>query len=296
LLIGVPMLDTLAVMYQRVREGRSPFAPDRTHLHHKLLTLGFTHAEAVSLLYVLQVALFLLAYFLRFESDALIVSAFLLFALTVLLLIQGAVKSGWRAHHSARRSALLSNLLRAKLHQWALAIMSVSLVAYAATVIAVSDRVGMDVGLLCLMILLMLMIANRSLKWLERVVLYVGVVLIVYLDQTAVAKPPLVMALSWTLLAISGAAALTRVLLSPARRFEVTSLDLLIVFIALVMPNLPGLVHLPEDLPGGIAKAVILLYVVEMLLAAEIKRPVPRALFALMLAAIALRALFAPAT
>ena len=76
-------------------------------------------------------------------------------------------------------------------------------------------------------------------------------------------------------------------------RFEVTSLDLLVVFIALVMPNLPGVVSLPEDLPAGIAKAVILLYVVEMLLAADINRPLPRAVLALMLAAIALRSLFA---
>jgi hypothetical protein len=70
---------------------------------------------------------------------------------------------------------------------------------------------------------------------------------------------------------------------------------LLVVFIALVMPNLPGLVPLPADLSIGVAKAVILLYVVEMLIVADIKRALPHTLFAVMLGAIALRAFFAAA-
>jgi UDP-GlcNAc:undecaprenyl-phosphate GlcNAc-1-phosphate transferase len=33
-LAAVPVLDTLVVMVRRIRRGRSPFSPDRTHLHH----------------------------------------------------------------------------------------------------------------------------------------------------------------------------------------------------------------------------------------------------------------------
>ena len=306
LLIGVPVLDTLAVMYQRLRQGRSPFSSDRNHLHHKLLTLGFAHAEAVSLIYLLQVTLFLMAYFLRFESDALVICAFALFAFALLLSLQRALRSGWRAHNATSPSAPLaifrkavSALPRERLPVWALRIMSASLVTYAASVIAVNNRVEQDIGLLCIatLIVLALMTAfgrDRSFKWLERAALYIGAVLIVYLDQTASVKPLLWPGFSWALLAIAGSAALLRFLLSHARRFEVTSLDLLVVFIALVMPNLPGLSQLPEALPAGIAKTVILLYVIEMLLTSDIKRPLPRTLFALMLAAIALRALLAP--
>ena len=81
--------------------------------------------------------------------------------------------------------------------------------------------------------------------------------------------------------------------LSPTRRFEVTALDILVVFIALVMPNLPGSVALPPNLPAGIAKAVILLYVVEMLLTVDLKRLVPRVFLMITLAVIAGRALLA---
>lgn len=39
-LIGLPLMDMSAVMYRRVKRGRSPFKPDRDHLHHICLGLG----------------------------------------------------------------------------------------------------------------------------------------------------------------------------------------------------------------------------------------------------------------
>jgi hypothetical protein len=70
-------------------------------------------------------------------------------------------------------------------------------------------------------------------------------------------------------------------------------LDLIVLFIALVLPNLPGSITLPADLPGGIAKAVILLYVVEMLMTIGFERLMPRVFLVATLAVIAGRALFA---
>ena len=43
LLLAIPILDTLSVMVQRIGEGRSPFSPDKNHIHHKLLALGLGH-------------------------------------------------------------------------------------------------------------------------------------------------------------------------------------------------------------------------------------------------------------
>jgi UDP-GlcNAc:undecaprenyl-phosphate GlcNAc-1-phosphate transferase len=36
---------------RRIRRGQSPFAPDKQHLHHRLLELGHSHRRAVLLLY-----------------------------------------------------------------------------------------------------------------------------------------------------------------------------------------------------------------------------------------------------
>ena len=56
LLVGLPLVDTLAVMCAAPDgAGRSPvFAADRRHLHHRLLALGFDHYEAVAAIYALQ--------------------------------------------------------------------------------------------------------------------------------------------------------------------------------------------------------------------------------------------------
>ena len=45
--VALPVMDTLAVMARRVRAGRSPFKPDRQHLHHLLLDAGSTPRQAL---------------------------------------------------------------------------------------------------------------------------------------------------------------------------------------------------------------------------------------------------------
>jgi UDP-GlcNAc:undecaprenyl-phosphate/decaprenyl-phosphate GlcNAc-1-phosphate transferase len=44
-IVIMPLLDTLRVFTIRIANGRSPFFPDRTHLHHLLLDRGFTHNQ-----------------------------------------------------------------------------------------------------------------------------------------------------------------------------------------------------------------------------------------------------------
>jgi UDP-GlcNAc:undecaprenyl-phosphate GlcNAc-1-phosphate transferase len=300
LLLGLPIMDTLTVMLTRIRAGRSPFSADSNHLHHRLLALGFAHREAVLLIYMMQVALVLLAYFLRFESDSDVFIAFCVFAVLVIGLLRRAAQVGWRLNQ-VRDGGRIRQYINgftptARIPALALGVMTTCLVIYASTVLASSRRVGVDLGLMCLGMLIVLLLlstwkAQRSLHWFERTATYISVVLLVYLDQTMPNKPLLLTTLSWTCVGITGAAALVRFWLSPTRRFELTTLDLIVLFIALVLPNLPGSITLPADLPGGIAKAVILLYVVEMLLTIDLERLMPRMFLAVTLAVIAGRAL-----
>ena len=37
MVVGLPILDTVAVMLMRVRDGQSPFHPDQRHIHHQFL-------------------------------------------------------------------------------------------------------------------------------------------------------------------------------------------------------------------------------------------------------------------
>ena len=46
----LPLLDLVLAVVRRMGKGQSPFAPDRLHLHHRLLDLGHSHARAVTVM------------------------------------------------------------------------------------------------------------------------------------------------------------------------------------------------------------------------------------------------------
>ena len=52
LVLAVPIIDTFWVIVRRLSSGRSPFTPDRGHIHHRLLDLGLSHRSTVLLIYV----------------------------------------------------------------------------------------------------------------------------------------------------------------------------------------------------------------------------------------------------
>lgn len=71
----VPLFDTLRVVGLRIINRRSPFSPDRNHIHHFLLDLGMNH-KMITLTCVTSNILFIaLAYFLRFAGTNLVVLA-----------------------------------------------------------------------------------------------------------------------------------------------------------------------------------------------------------------------------
>jgi UDP-GlcNAc:undecaprenyl-phosphate GlcNAc-1-phosphate transferase len=49
--LGLPIFDTLFSMLRRYLERRPMFAPDRGHVHHRLIDMGITHRRAVATLY-----------------------------------------------------------------------------------------------------------------------------------------------------------------------------------------------------------------------------------------------------
>jgi UDP-GlcNAc:undecaprenyl-phosphate GlcNAc-1-phosphate transferase len=49
--LAVPFVDLMLALIRRMSRGQSPFAPDKHHLHHRLLQFGHSHRRAVLLLY-----------------------------------------------------------------------------------------------------------------------------------------------------------------------------------------------------------------------------------------------------
>ena len=64
----VPLFDTLRVVSMRIIKRRSPFWPDRNHIHHFLLDIGFTHKTVTFTCVGANILLIMMAYFLRFSG------------------------------------------------------------------------------------------------------------------------------------------------------------------------------------------------------------------------------------
>ena len=70
----VPLLDTLRVFSVRIINGRSPFTPDRNHVHHLLLDRGLGHAAVTFTCVGINVGFILLAWFARSLGTTLVLS------------------------------------------------------------------------------------------------------------------------------------------------------------------------------------------------------------------------------
>ncbi len=62
-IFALPILDTAFAIFRRIFSGKSPFAADRGHIHHRLIDMGFTQKESVRILYALCAVFGLIAVF-----------------------------------------------------------------------------------------------------------------------------------------------------------------------------------------------------------------------------------------
>ncbi len=296
LLLAIPILDTLSVMVQRISEGRSPFSPDKNHIHHKLLALGLGHHEAVMVIYAMQGTLFIAAYLLRYESDLVILGFVSAFFVTAIAVLQLATRSAGRpvpvvASGGARtvqipvdrpQSALppatespLSRFVTVLqrpnlLPRFSYIAIALSLSAYAGIVVLETAEQTSDIRVLVLALFalttcLTLVLRARPLSIVEKGALYVTATVLVYLDALLLPPDHVTSILAWVAVSIAAAATAVRLRLRNDRRFQITPLDVIVLFMALVVPSLPGTFSLPHAGPWTIAKLLVLFYAIEVL-------------------------------
>lgn len=76
----LPLFDTLRVFILRVMEGKSPFNPDRKHIHHILIDLGLTHMQATGVLFLTNILFILLAIMLQNIGNLMLLITILILA------------------------------------------------------------------------------------------------------------------------------------------------------------------------------------------------------------------------
>ena len=88
LVLGVPIIDTFWIIVRRLANRRSPFTPDRGHVHHRLLDLGLSHTQTVLLIYAITGVLAVMSFFLSGAGQlyafigVVVASGLILFVLT----------------------------------------------------------------------------------------------------------------------------------------------------------------------------------------------------------------------
>jgi UDP-GlcNAc:undecaprenyl-phosphate GlcNAc-1-phosphate transferase len=79
-ILMIPLLDTLRVFGIRIANRRSPFSPDRNHIHHLLLDRGLSHSTITFLLVSVNLLIIAAVYMLRsFDCTLLIMGIFIIF-------------------------------------------------------------------------------------------------------------------------------------------------------------------------------------------------------------------------
>jgi UDP-GlcNAc:undecaprenyl-phosphate/decaprenyl-phosphate GlcNAc-1-phosphate transferase len=90
LVLAVPIVDTFWVIVRRLRAGRSPFSPDRSHIHHLLLGLGLSHRSTVLLIYAVCATLGLMSLFVSSTTGVIaFVGALVVLGLVAFVLRRG---------------------------------------------------------------------------------------------------------------------------------------------------------------------------------------------------------------
>jgi UDP-GlcNAc:undecaprenyl-phosphate GlcNAc-1-phosphate transferase len=96
LILGLPIIDIIAVFIQRVYSGMNWFRATRNHIHHRLLALGFKHYESVIFIYSLQALLVVSGVLLPYEQDGVLIGIYLAISAAVFAFLITAENTGWR--------------------------------------------------------------------------------------------------------------------------------------------------------------------------------------------------------
>lgn len=119
--LSIPVFDTLRVMGSRIWRGRSPFRPDKTHLHHLFIDTGFSHPGTtfcILTLNTLVIAVWWMLYRLGASFELQLYAVVLLGLLSTFGLYVGVKRlpKKSRVYRFLRRLAVLSHVERKGLY------------------------------------------------------------------------------------------------------------------------------------------------------------------------------------
>lgn len=91
---AIPLLDSVSIMIRRVVNGKSPLSPDREHLHHYIISRGYSERQALLIIILLSLAMAIIgiAFEINNFSERVMFSAFIVISFLYYLLLNYAWK------------------------------------------------------------------------------------------------------------------------------------------------------------------------------------------------------------
>lgn len=274
-ILGLPIIDTLRVIAERLSLNLSPFKADRNHFHHKLLAMGLDHYEAVLAIYVVQAVFVSLAIFLRYESDAFLIFIYLILSALIcgFFPVAHGLRWRWRDLDLGEKSVLAKAFGNPSTRTWleksAYFLLSLFLPIFLLSGVLLNplSTPQRDLGQFAMILLatwiLSLLLKIPALAFIGRVAVYSCVSLVIYfIGSNENSHPELVNLFHYSIQALAVLVAVG-VIFSP-KQFTLTPSDYLIMFILIGSANLP--VFGPINFAKLAVEAALVLYAVEYVL------------------------------
>ena len=248
MILAMPILDTISVMLGRIASGKSPFVADKNHLHHRFMKLGLSHSETVSLIYALQACMVTSAYLMRTSAEWFALASCLCFGATVLLGLAEAKRTGWLVkRHSFLETLIQSIKSRNIIIKTSFTVceagLALLLVLTAVLPLEVPIYVSaLSSGLIGLIVLTWFM-KKRWIGGALRLGFYFFIPYAVYFSEMdAASQVGVSLAEAYNLSFLIVVVFIVLVLKFTRRKkgFKTTPLDFIVLFVALIVPNLPG--------------------------------------------------------
>ena len=275
-MLGLPVIDTALVIATRIREKRSPFSPDRNHIHHRLLARGLSHREAVAAIYLAQTMLVVSAIIFRDQSDLVIVSVYaavcLICGIGYFLLRRRAVPATTSPTVSVPTDQPATQPKSSRvefLRVWLVRYVAASLIAYLLAGAVILDSATIDIGIIalaCAALAVVLGLWPRMAMISARLTSYLAVISVSYLSALASDLAWLSSVFFYLWLA-SIAVAIALVMASRARNlFNPSPQDLLTILVVLAIVALPALITDQSMIASAAVRALVFLYACEVLI------------------------------
>lgn len=81
--IIIPLSDTLRIIILRLSKGQSPFKPDKNHIHHSIMRLGFTHSRTTIILASINTIFVISAFAFRNYGDRYVIPILIMISVSL---------------------------------------------------------------------------------------------------------------------------------------------------------------------------------------------------------------------